>query len=220
MKIKLIISLYFAIALCASANAANMDEIIIAAEEQIAKQQHLEKVALNLNVERILVGQSDLELLEVNCLPSGRTARIKVMAADGEHNMVGSYDRAVLLPMALHHIEKGQMIEEGDIALLKWQARQQGKHHILTTEEAVGQQARHRITPYHPIRNTDLQQKTAVTKGKQVTIKFVRGDLSIKSYGEAQEAGSIGQRIRVRNIDSNKIISATVHDEDTVEAAR
>lgn len=60
------------------------------------------------------------------------------------------------------------------------------------------------------LKKGDIQAVPEVIKGSRVKITVTSGSIRISTVGLAQEDGWLGDRIRVRNIDSNRLITATV----------
>ena len=64
-----------------------------------------------------------------------------------------------------------------------------------------------------------LLQPLAMRRGAAITIQVRQGEMLVSAAGEALQDGSIGQRIRVQNLVSKRIVTAKVIDEATVEVA-
>jgi flagella basal body P-ring formation protein FlgA len=56
-----------------------------------------------------------------------------------------------------------------------------------------------------------------VCKGDRVTISAVAGGLSIQVYGIAEQDGTLGETIQVRNMSSDKLVFATVFSTEEVQ---
>lgn len=81
---------------------------------------------------------------------------------------------------------------------------------ISSAQELIGRTAKRGISPGRPIRKDELNSGSTVQRGDSVTMRFDADALSITSLGEALDDGEQGQTIRVRNIDSKKIVHAMV----------
>ena len=62
-----------------------------------------------------------------------------------------------------------------------------------------------------------LLQPIIVRRGAAVTLQVMQGEMLVSVAGEALQDGSVGQRIRVKNLLSKRIVTAKVIDEATVE---
>jgi len=72
------------------------------------------------------------------------------------------------------------------------------------------------ITKGSILNNSLLTRPSDIKSGERVEIIFSKGLMDIRTNGIAKENGAIGNRIRVMNEDSRKIISAVVLDSITV----
>ncbi len=90
------------------------------------------------------------------------------------------------------------------------------------TEQLLGKHAMHTIAPGQTLTAEDLDQPAG---GDEVVIKTrdsvkliaVIGSLRLIASGEALEDGKIGQIIRIRNTESNRVVSGRVMARGTVE---
>jgi flagella basal body P-ring formation protein FlgA len=87
---------------------------------------------------------------------------------------------------------------------------------IEAAEAIRGMIASHFIPAGRIITSTSIQMPPALITGDHIMIKYSRGSLTLSTEGIAKENGFIGERIKVMNADSKKIISATVIDSTTV----
>lgn len=74
-----------------------------------------------------------------------------------------------------------------------------------------------------PVRSGDiarghtLRKHEAVTKGSLVTLRFAHSNIAVNAAGIALSAGMIGERIRVRNSSSRRVLDAIVLQPGLVE---
>lgn len=80
----------------------------------------------------------------------------------------------------------------------------------------VGKVARRTLLPGQPIPTIAVDNPRIVTAGAQIKIVFLEGGLQIVAYGVAQQAGAVGDIIRVRNQDSGLFISGRVQADGSV----
>jgi flagella basal body P-ring formation protein FlgA len=67
------------------------------------------------------------------------------------------------------------------------------------------------LTSGKPLKRSDVMiDRFSVHKGEMVTVQFVRKNLTIDTQGLAMSNGVIGDLIKVKNTDTNKIIIARV----------
>lgn len=80
-------------------------------------------------------------------------------------------------------------------------------------EDISGARIKRRVRPGTVLSSSML---CFVCKGDRVTISAVAGGLSIQVYGIAEQDGTLGETIQVRNIRSEKLILATVASTEEV----
>jgi flagella basal body P-ring formation protein FlgA len=85
---------------------------------------------------------------------------------------------------------------------------------------AIGLEARVTLYPGRPIAAGDLTAPAMVERNQIVTIRFVRGGLTIETDGRALDRGANGGRIRVMNLTSRATVIARVTGADMVEVGR
>ncbi len=90
--------------------------------------------------------------------------------------------------------------------------------YLTDLAEAVGSAVRRPLTPGTVVMKTMLEKPLVVRQGTTVVIVAKTGVLEVTAMGEALQDGKGGQLIRVRNLQSRKIILAQVLDEGTVLA--
>ncbi len=80
----------------------------------------------------------------------------------------------------------------------------------------VGKVARRTLLPGQPIPVLAVDNPRLVAVGAQVKIVYAEGGLHIVTFGIAQQAGGLGDVIRVRNQDSGLFISGRVQSDGSV----
>jgi len=65
-----------------------------------------------------------------------------------------------------------------------------------------------------------LRAKTIVERGRSLTLTADQGSIQIRAVVEALDNGGIGQRIRVRNNSTGRIIDAVIVSASDVELVR
>lgn len=80
----------------------------------------------------------------------------------------------------------------------------------------IGKVARRTLLPRQPIPTVAVDNPRIVVVGAQVKVVFAEAGLDIVTYGIAQQAGAVGDLIRVRNQDSGLFISGRVQNDGSV----
>ncbi|MBP1764266.1 MAG: flagella basal body P-ring formation protein FlgA [Firmicutes bacterium] len=90
--------------------------------------------------------------------------------------------------------------------------------YLTDPAEVIGSAARRPLAPGAVVAKNILEKPLLIRQGATVTIVAKTGLLEVTAMGEALQDGKSGQLIRVRNLQSRKIILAQVLDEGTVLA--
>jgi flagellar basal body P-ring formation protein FlgA len=87
---------------------------------------------------------------------------------------------------------------------------------ITAPSELVGKVARRTLLAGRPIARNTVGEPDLVQKGKIVPIFYERGPLTITASVLALQSGALNDMIQVRNIDSGKVVVATVAADGSV----
>jgi len=88
--------------------------------------------------------------------------------------------------------------------------------YALSRDAVIGKVARRTLLPGQPIPNIAIDNPRIVTVGAQIKIVFSEGAMEIVAYGIAQQAGAVGDLIRVRNQDSGLFISGRIQIDGSI----
>ena len=114
-------------------------------------------------------------------------------------------------------IYPGQAIHMGSLSWKNWRgSKQQLVGYLTEPREAVGKVARRTLIAGRPIAITDLRVPNVVGQGQVVTIVFRSAAIQIVGRAVALQGGSAGALVRVRNVDSRRVIIGTVQNDGSV----
>ncbi len=88
--------------------------------------------------------------------------------------------------------------------------------YIRSREGLVGKVARRTLLRGEPIPTLAVDNPRLVRVGAQVKVVYADGGLQIVTYGVAQQAGAVGDIIRVRNQDSGLFVSGRVQNDGSI----
>ncbi|MGY2375430.1 flagellar basal body P-ring formation chaperone FlgA [Pseudomonas sp. SDO524_S393] len=103
-------------------------------------------------------------------------------------------------------------LRERDIGLIN-----QG--YLTSLDQAVGQKLTRPMVTDQVVTLVHLEQAEVIRKGDQVVISASSGALNVKMPGEALSNGGMGEQIRIKNLNSNRVIKARVMAPGQVEVA-
>ncbi|MEC4726535.1 flagellar basal body P-ring formation protein FlgA [Shewanella sp. D64] len=101
----------------------------------------------------------------------------------------------------------GDLLSSGDVSVQYVDQTYLRGQQFDTVEQVIGTRVKRRIPPNQPIFSNNL---CFVCKGDIVSIFARSRTLVIKTVGEALRDGNLGDRIRIKNTNSNKSLHATV----------
>jgi flagella basal body P-ring formation protein FlgA len=84
-------------------------------------------------------------------------------------------------------------------------------------EEVVGMVAKRTLLPGRTIPVHGLREAFAVKRGSSVRLTFAIGNMLISASGTPLTDATVGEVVKVRNIDSGSIVSGTVMADGTIQ---
>jgi len=114
-------------------------------------------------------------------------------------------------------VNKGDIINKSNLKFIDYN-RSKVPHALITNmNEAVGLEALRNIRPGMQLRFTYLREKPMVGKNKIVKVVYNVPGIKLESEAQALQDGQKNDVIKVKNIASNKILTAKVIAENTVQ---
>ena len=111
------------------------------------------------------------------------------------------------------------IIAADDVAMRERDVGQLGAGFLSSLDQAVGQKLLRPTVVDQVIGPTFVEQPEMVHKGDQVVITARSGSLSVRMPGEALSDGGFNEQIRVKNLNSQRVIKANVTGPGQVEVA-
>ncbi len=107
-------------------------------------------------------------------------------------------------------LRRGRRLTTADLVELRVPHTTLARDAIVEPALIEGAMLRRTVKPGEPIREAWLQVPPLVNRGDRIRMVAVRGALRMTARGEALSDGARGAYIRVRNLDSRKIVSGRV----------
>lgn len=89
--------------------------------------------------------------------------------------------------------------------------------YYTSLEEVQGLQLRSRLRAGDVLSSNNILITDAINRGEQITIVATNGTLSVRMGGEALDSGKVGDQVRVRNLQSGRVVRALVVGRGRVE---
>ena len=118
-----------------------------------------------------------------------------------------------------HPLKRGAIIDYPDVTLRERDVGLISRGYMTAIELAVGQKLLRPVVTDQVLSLTHLEQAATVRKGDHVVISARSGSLSVKMPGEALSDGGLSEQIRVKNLNSNRVVKARVTAPGQVEVA-
>ncbi len=119
--------------------------------------------------------------------------------------------------VATRDLLRGQMISASDIRLEERDLSRLHSGYLSTLDLAVGKRVKRTVRQGAIVKPVQIAAPTLIKKGAEVTIKASSERINVTTKGKALSSGGIGERSRVRNLRSNKVVEATVVNSGTVQ---
>lgn len=173
---------------------------------------------------RLRMPQCDRELtarLESPAIPLGRvTVRVRCEGASPWTVFVPAtvklYREVVV---ANRPLKRDTVIADGDVALKERDVGQLNQGFLPSLDQAIGQRVVRPTVMDQVIAPVQIEQPEVIRKGDQVVITARAGTLAVRMPGEALSNGGMNEQIRVRNLNSQRVIKARVTGPAQVEVS-
>ena len=116
-------------------------------------------------------------------------------------------------------LKRDNTVGEGDVALRERDVGSLGPGYLTQLDQAVGMKLLRPTVLDQVLTQQHLEQAEVVRKGDHVVIIARSGSLSVRMPGEALDKGGLQTQIRVRNLNSRRVVKARVTGPGQVEVA-
>lgn len=142
------------------------------------------------------------------------TANLSTSAAGGtqRRSLRVSAAFAETMPVAVltRSLARGETAVVGDVAMERRTRESLPPDAITDAVDIVGRIARRTLGPGAPLRATDLAKPDIVARGEIVTLVYEGPGLTLTTRGKASEAAGLGDLVAVQNLQSKRMLQATV----------
>lgn len=118
----------------------------------------------------------------------------------------------VFRPMAIasRNLERGQIITAADIVSEPRESSLYRQGFSLEADSILGKELKYAVTKGDAFRNSALEAPMVIKRGEEVSVEAIAGSIRVVTNGVAISDGRLGQQIRVKNSQSERIINAKV----------
>ncbi len=119
---------------------------------------------------------------------------------------------------AVRPLKRDAVITEEDVAMRERDVGLLGAGFLSSPDQAIGQKVLRSTVIDQILAPNFLEQPQMVRKGEQVVITARSGSIFVRMPGEALADGTFNEQIRVRNLNSKRVIKANITAPGQVEA--
>ena len=116
-------------------------------------------------------------------------------------------------------LRRAGIVEPGDVTLRERDISLISQGYLTSVDQAIGQRLTRPMVTDQVITLVHIEQAEVIRKGDQVVITARTGTLSVRMPGEALASGGLNEQIRVKNLNSQRVIKAQVTAPGQVEVS-
>ena len=116
-------------------------------------------------------------------------------------------------------LRRAGIVEPADVLLRERDISLISQGYLTSVDQAIGQRLTRPMVADQVITLVNLEQAEVIRKGDQVVITARSGTLSVRMPGEALANGGMSEQIRVKNLNSKRVIKAQVTAPGQVEVS-
>ena len=150
--------------------------------------------------------------LDLNIDLNKNTVMIPVFATknvDTKGWIIAEIKRYQNVPVLNKSVKIGDVLTE-DMVTIEYRQMMNVRDNVQKIEAVIGMQAVRFLNAGQILQYSDLRKETVLKKGQIVRAMFGAVDFEIAISAEAQESGSIGDVVKIKNLDSQKVFAAKV----------
>jgi flagella basal body P-ring formation protein FlgA len=112
--------------------------------------------------------------------------------------------------IAVRSLEAKTIITQQDLKLQQWDVGSLRQGYVKASKLIIGQQLKYSLAMGTVINSTHLRPQKVVRRGEYITLVAVAGKMEVRMNGTALSDASLGQRIKVKNTSSKRIVEGIV----------
>ncbi|MEM9635482.1 MAG: flagellar basal body P-ring formation chaperone FlgA [Pseudomonadota bacterium] len=107
-------------------------------------------------------------------------------------------------------LRRGDILKEDDLITVRLTRKNVPSGAVTDPEGIIGKQARTNMRANAPLARKDFQHPVLIERGEKVTVTFLMTGMKLTSRAQALDEGAKGDVIDVMNLQSRRIVPATV----------
>ena len=127
--------------------------------------------------------------------------------------VAGTFAETTKVPALNRRLDKNEVIAKNDIMYLDLETSKLRTAYIIAEDRLIGRTPTRAIFKERPITENQVADAKVVTKNAQIALQYKNHSLTIATNGIAMEDGAVGQSVRFKNANSNRIVRAKIINE-------
>jgi len=119
--------------------------------------------------------------------------------------------------VATKPLGSGHVLTAEDIKLTTVDISQMRKGFVQTKQQVLGQQLKYPLAMGVVISPTALKSQKVVARGQVITLLAKAGTMEVRMSGKALASAALGQRVKVKNLSSKRIVEGIVESAGVVK---
>ena len=115
-------------------------------------------------------------------------------------------------------LQRGHLISAEDVSLQTKDSSSLNRAYLSDPEDAIGKVLKRNLARNALLTSAVLAEPHIINKGQQVDLQAGRHGLQVSVTAIALSGGAVGEKIRVKNLSSSKIVEGTILASGTVRA--
>jgi flagellar basal body P-ring formation protein FlgA len=112
--------------------------------------------------------------------------------------------------IASRPLAANQLISKEDIKVVSLDIGSFNQGYVKNPQQIIGQQLKYRLSMGTVINPNSLKQQKIIKRGELISLVAVAGKMEVRMSGTALSDGSLGQRVRVKNLSSKRVVEGVV----------
>jgi flagellar basal body P-ring formation protein FlgA len=112
--------------------------------------------------------------------------------------------------IASQPLAANQIITKSDIRVVSLDIGSFNQGYIKNPEHIIGQQLKYRLSMGTVINPNSLKQQKIIKRGELISLVAIAGKMEVRMSGKALSDGTLGQRVRVKNLSSKRVVEGVV----------
>jgi flagella basal body P-ring formation protein FlgA len=179
------------------------------------------KFPQNSQLDTILSQEENIESISLSFF-SHETKSFKVVSVLSNNKQIelfGKYESFFEVPVASRYIRHGNLVSEDDIKITKVKKLKEGEAPIKNMRLVFGMEAKKSIAQGDVIKLADLKHPPIIKENDPVTLVYISSDITLKTSGFALSAGSLGEKIRVKNEKTGVVVFGEIVEKNVVKVS-